>query len=48
MNILNYDSLIKIITTTKTLKKQYQDLWCEKKKIQVLHNASSLNSKFKL
>jgi len=48
MNILNYDPLIKIITTTKTLKKQYQVYGVKKNKIQVLHNASSLNSKFKV
>ena len=31
MNILNYDPLIKIITTTKTLKKQYQVYGVNKK-----------------
>ena len=48
MNILNFVHLVKIVTTTKTLKKQYQTYGVEKKKIKVLHNASSLNSKFRI
>ena len=43
-NILNYKSLIKIVTTTKTLKKRYIKYGVEKEKIEVLHNASSLKS----
>lgn len=45
-NILNYKSLIKIVTTTKTLKKRYIKYGVEKEKIEVLHNASSLKSNF--
>ena len=45
--ILNFKSLIKIVTTTKTLKKRYVKYGVQKKKITVLHNASSFKSKFK-
>lgn len=45
-NILNFRSLIKIIATTKTLKKKYENYGVFKNKIKVLHNASSLKSKF--
>tara|TARA_B100000965_G_scaffold406762_1_gene448206 strand:+ start:699 stop:1811 length:1113 start_codon:yes stop_codon:yes gene_type:complete len=48
LKILNYNSLIKIITTTKSLKKKYQSYGIIKDKIQVLHNASSLKSKFNI
>jgi len=44
--ILNYKSLIKIVVTTKTLKKKYIKHGVSKKKIKVLHNASSFKSKF--
>tara|TARA_B100000989_G_C19512806_1_gene460009 strand:+ start:708 stop:1808 length:1101 start_codon:yes stop_codon:yes gene_type:complete len=44
--ILNFKSLIKIIATTKTLKKEYVNYGVLKDKIKVLHNASSLKSKF--
>jgi glycosyltransferase involved in cell wall biosynthesis len=44
--ILNYNFLIKIITTTQSLKKKYRDYGVIEKKIQVLHNASSLKSQF--
>ncbi|MDB9739011.1 glycosyltransferase [Candidatus Pelagibacter sp.] len=46
--ILNFKSLIKIITTTKTLKKKYQNYGVIKNKIHVLHNASSLKSQFNI
>ena len=45
-NILNFKSLIKIITTTKTLKNRYVNYGVAKNKIEVLHNASSFKSKF--
>ena len=45
-SILNFNSLIKIVTTTKTLKKKYQSYGVKKKKIEVLHNASSLSGNF--
>ncbi len=44
--ILNYQSVIKIIATTNTLKKKYVDYGVQQKKIFVLHNASSLKSRF--
>jgi glycosyltransferase involved in cell wall biosynthesis len=45
---LNSNSIIKLITTTHTLKKVFIKRYGVKKdKIQVLHNASSLNVKFK-
>ena len=45
--ILNYKSVLKIITTTKSLKKKYQEYGVIRDKIFVLHNASSLKSKIK-
>jgi len=45
--ILNFKSLIKIVTTTKTLKNRYVKYGVQKKKISVLHNASSFKNKFK-
>ena len=33
--------MIKIVTTTKTLKKRYVKYGVQKKRIEVLHNASS-------
>lgn len=47
LKTLNSKHLIKIVTTTRTLKKKYTSYNIEKKKIFVLHNASSLSSKFK-
>ena len=47
LKILNSESLIKIVTTTNTLRKQYRRYGVDKKKIFTLHNASSLASKFK-
>ncbi len=47
VKILNYESIIKIITTTKTLKKRYLKYGVINKKIIVLHNASSLKPKIK-
>ena len=44
--ILNFDSIIKIISTTKTLKKKYIIDGVDKKKIFVLHNASGFQSRF--
>ena len=45
---LNNDYIVKLITTTNTLKKVYfKKYGVKKEKIQVLHNASSLNVKFK-
>ena len=45
---LNNDYVIKLVTTTNTLKKVYSSKYgVKKKKIQVLHNASSLRLKFK-
>ena len=48
LKFLNNKNLLKIITTTHTLKKRYID-YCKvnKKKIYVLHNASSLKPIFK-
>ena len=48
LNFLNYNKIIKITVTTKTLKKYLID-HCNVKgnKIQVLHNGSSLKSYFK-
>ena len=45
--ILNLNSLIKIVTTTHTLRKQYVRYGVSKKKIFTFHNASSLVSTFK-
>ncbi len=45
--ILNSGYLIKIVTTTNTLRKQYLRYGVNKKKIFTLHNASSLVSKFR-
>lgn len=45
--ILNLRYLIKIVTTTKSLKQRYIQYGIKKNKIFVLHNASSLFSKFK-
>ena len=45
---LNSNNILKLITTTNTLKKIYSVKYgILKNKIQVLHNASSLNVKFK-
>ena len=45
---LNSNNILKLITTTNTLKKVYCTKYgIIKNKIQVLHNASSLNVKFK-
>jgi len=45
---LNSNNILKLITTTNTLKKIYSAKYgILKNKIQVLHNASSLNVKFK-
>ncbi len=45
---LNNIHVVKLVTTTNTLKKIYSNRYGVKKnKIQVLHNASSLNVKFK-
>ena len=46
IRILNFNSLIKIVTTTKSLKKKYLTYGVVKKKIHILHNASSLKSQF--
>lgn len=47
-NFLNSKKLVKIVATTKTLKKYYtRVLSVNSKKIQVLHNASSLKHYFK-
>ena len=49
LSFLNNIKIIKITVTTKTLKKYLIDNWgVEQKKIQVLHNGSSLKSHFKL
>ena len=48
IRILNFNSLIKIVTTTKSLKKKYLTYGVAKKKIQILHNASSLKSQFNI
>ena len=47
LKILNNESIVKIITTTKTLKKRYVKYGIYNKKIAVLHNGSSLKSKMK-
>lgn len=47
LKTLNSKYLIKIVTTTVTLKKKYISYKVNKEKILVLHNASSLFSKFK-
>ena len=46
IKILNLSSLIKIVTTTKSLKKRYLNYGVIKNKIHILHNASSLKSQF--
>tara|TARA_B100000963_G_C22639753_1_gene679785 strand:- start:4438 stop:5538 length:1101 start_codon:yes stop_codon:yes gene_type:complete len=46
LGILNFNTVIKIVTTTNTLKKRYESYGISRKKIKVLHNASSLNGKF--
>ena len=46
IRILNFNSLIKIVTTTKSLKRKYLTYGVVKKKIHILHNASSLKSQF--
>jgi len=48
IRILNFNSLIKIVTTTKSLKRKYLTYGVVKKKIHILHNASSLKSQFKV
>ena len=45
--ILNFKSVIKIITTTKSLKKRYQEYGVIRDKLFILHNASSLKSRIK-
>tara|TARA_B100001057_G_scaffold500744_1_gene617522 strand:+ start:4620 stop:5735 length:1116 start_codon:yes stop_codon:yes gene_type:complete len=45
--ILNSNFLIKIVTTTHTLRKKYEQYGIDKKKIFTFHNASSLVSTFK-
>ena len=47
LKILNNDSILKIITTTRSLKTRYIKYGVKKEKIVVLHNASSLKSKMK-
>jgi len=48
LNFLNYDAIIKIIVTTKSLKSYFTEHWSvEEEKIQVLHNGTSLKSFFK-
>ncbi|MBD1139673.1 glycosyltransferase [Pelagibacterales bacterium SAG-MED38] len=47
LNILNFKYLVKIATTTKSLKKKYISYGTIAKKIEVLHNASSLSTVFK-
>lgn len=47
LKILNNRSLIKIVTTTKTLKKKYKEYGTNVKKLEVIHNSSSLIKKFK-
>ena len=45
---MNFDNIIKIVVTTKTLKKYFEKNWSVKEnKIQVLHNGSSLKPFFK-
>ncbi len=47
-NFLNFKKIIKITVTTETLKRYFIDNWyVNEKKIQVLHNGSSLKSHFK-
>ena len=46
LKILNNDSILKIVTTTQSLKRKYTKYGITKK-IIVLHNASSLKSKMK-
>ena len=49
LNFLNFNKIVKIVVTTKTLKKYFIDNWgVNEKKIQVLHNGTSLKSRFKL
>ena len=45
--ILNNKSLVKIVTTTKTLKREYKGYGTNVKKLEVIHNSSSLIKKFK-
>lgn len=48
LRYLNNKNILKIITTTKTLKNKYHKSYLvDKEKILVLHNASSIKSKFK-
>ena len=48
LNFLNNNSIIKIVVTTKTLKKYFINKWgVRDNKIQVLHNGTSLKSFFK-
>lgn len=47
LSILNFSSILKIIVTTRTLKKKYEDYGVLKKKLKVLHNASSIEGKFR-
>lgn len=47
LKILNSKSILKITTTTKSLKKKYLQYGVNKKRIIVLHNASSLKSNIK-
>ncbi len=47
LKILNNDSILKIITTTRSLKNKYLKYGVTKKKVFVLHNASSLKSTMK-
>ena len=47
IKILNFASVLKVITTTDSLKKRYANYGIKKEKIHILHNASSLRSKFK-
>ena len=46
LKILNFDPIVKIISTTKTLKNKYIIDGINKKKIFVLHNASGFKSRF--
>ena len=46
IKILNLRPIVKIITTTNTLKKKYLSYGVKKNKIYTLHNASSLSTKF--
>ncbi len=48
LNFLNFKKIIKITVTTETLKKYFMDNWdVNEKKIQVLHNGTSLKPRFK-